>query len=350
MSVAGSANVVAVRARTIPEIASAARREAEVRTSARRTESALRRAAREGTPVLLGPFLGEIGYELEYWIPFARRLLHEHGIDPERVTVMTRGGAGLWYRDFASNTLDVLDLLTPEEYLPRLEDRRRRAGDLKQLRVERFDRELLALARDRLGELTAVHPGLMFTRLRGLWFRDEPLDTLWPQVEYRRLEVEPERPHGVPADYVAVKAYFNEVLPATDESRSFLRGLIERLTERIDVVLLSTGLLVDDHEEWEAATGRVHSIERLLRPQDNLAVQSRLIAGARGLVATYGGFSYLGPFLGVPTLTFHAVEQTVPLHLEVVGRGVAGADYERVPIGAGIDVEGFVSRVLAPPG
>jgi hypothetical protein len=318
-----------VKARSVPEIASALRREAEVRPAARRTERAVAKAGKEGTPVLLGPFLGEIGYELEYWIPFLRRLLREHGIAPEQATVMTRGGAALWYRDFAANELDVLQLLSPEEYLPRLEDRRRLAGDLKQLRVSRFDRELVAFAREQLGDFTLVHPGLMFTRLRGLWFKDEPLDTLWSQVEYRRLEVEPEPLPGLPDDYVAVKAYFNEVLPATPETRAFLRSAIERLAERMDVVLLSTGLLVDDHEEWATERTRVHPIEHLLRPQDNLAVQTRLIAGARGLVATYGGFSYLGPFLGVPTRTFYSVEQTVPLHLEVLRRAVPDADYER---------------------
>jgi hypothetical protein len=318
-----------VKARSVPEIASALRREAEVRPAARRTERAVAKAGRDGTPLLLGPFLGEIGYELEYWIPFLRRLLHEHGIPTEQATVMTRGGAALWYRDFAANELDVLQLLSPEEYLPRLEERRRRAGDLKQLRIGRFDRELVALARERLGDLTVVHPGLMFTRLRGLWFRDQHLDTLWPQVEFRRLEVEPGRLAGLPPDYVAVKAYFNEVLPATPETKAFLRTVIERLAETTDVVLLSTGLLVDDHEEWATEHPRVHAIEHLLRPQDNLAVQTRLIAGARGLVATYGGFSYLGPFLGVPTRTFYAVEQTVPLHLEVLRRALPEADYER---------------------
>src|SRR6185312_5092378 len=184
-------DLAGVKARSVPEIASALRREAEVRPAAWRAERAVAKAGRDGTPVLLGPFLGEIGYELEYWIPFLRRLLREHRIAPEQATVMTRGGAALWYRDFAAQELDVLQLLSPEEYLPRLEERRRDAGDLKQLRVGRLDRELVALAHERLGAFTLVHPGLMFTRLRGLWFRDEPLDTLWPQVEYRRLDVEP---------------------------------------------------------------------------------------------------------------------------------------------------------------
>jgi hypothetical protein len=328
---------------TARALVSAAVRELDVRSRSRLSERSLRRAARSGERLLLGPFLGEIGYELEYWIPFMRRELHRHEIPPEQVTVMTRGGAALWYRDFAGGELDILELMPPECYLPALEARRRRAGDLKQLRVDRFDRELVAIAEQRLGPLTAVHPGLMYERLRGLWFKDVPLDELWPRLEYRRLAVEPD-PALVPSeDYVAVKLYFNECLSPRAENRAFFRRSVERLAEETDVVLLSTGLLVDDHEEWTIGRPHIHGIEHGLRPADNLAVQTRIIAGARGLVATYGGFSYLGPFLGVPTVTFYEKEQTVPVHLEVIGRAVPGAVYERALVGD----EQVVERLLS---
>lgn len=328
---------------TARALASAAVRELDVRSRSLRIERSLRRAARSGEQLLLGPFLGEIGYELEYWIPFLRRELHRHGIPPEQATVMTRGGAALWYRDFAAGELDILELLTPEQYLPALEGRRERAGDLKQLRVDRFDRELVALAEKRLGPVTVVHPGLMFERLRGLWFKGVPLDELWPLLEYRRLEVEPDHTLVPEADYVAVKLYFNECLTPSVENRAFFQRTIERLAEETEVVLLSTGLLVDDHEEWTTRHPRVHAIEDRLRPEDNLAVQTRIIAGARALVATYGGFSYLGPLLGVATATYIEIEQTVPLHLEVIRRAVLDAVYERGLVGD----EGVVARALA---
>ncbi len=323
----------------------ALRREASARGSARRSEQALRTAGRTGGPILLGPFVGEIGYELEYWIPFLRRELHRHGIEPQQATVMTRGGAALWYRDFAANALDALELFTPDEYLRRLEERRAAARDAKQLLWEQFDADLADAAKERLGDIGVVHPGLMFTRLRGLWFKGRPLDELWPRVEYRRLDVPADPVEGLPRDYVAVKAYFNEVLPATDESRAFLRATVEGLAEETDVVLLSTGLLVDDHEEWATSHERVHPIEHLLRPEDNLAVQTRIIAAARGLVATYGGFSYLGPFLGVPALTFYEVEQTVPVHLDVLRAAMPDADYAQVRSGDLDAVEAFLGRV-----
>jgi hypothetical protein len=64
-----------VNARTF---ASALDREFDVRSRARLTERSLRRAARTGEQLLLGPYVSEIGHELEYWIPFVRRELHRH--------------------------------------------------------------------------------------------------------------------------------------------------------------------------------------------------------------------------------------------------------------------------------
>jgi hypothetical protein len=328
----------------VPHLLGALRREADVRTRALLAE----RSLRSGKPLLLGPWLGEIGYELEYWVPFLRRELHRHGIAPERATVVTRGGAALWYRDFAAGALDVLELVPYEQYLPQLEARRAAAGDLKQLRVGDFDRKLVALARERLGDVAVVHPGLMFTRLRGLWFKGTPLDELWGRLEYLRIEAEPEP--GLPGTYVAVKAYFNEVLPPSEENRAFFRRTVERLAGQVDVVLLATGMELDDHEEWAMEHPRIHPIADRLEPEDNLAVQTRIVAGARGFVATYGGFSYLGPFLGVPALTFLEVEQTVPIHLEVLRRACPDADYVQARAGDDEAVERFVSRVAAPGG
>ena len=72
---------------------------------------------------------------------------------------MTRGGAALWYRDFAAGELDILELLAPEEYLPQLEERRARGA-----RPEAAARRALRpragrLGRERLGDVTVVHPG-----------------------------------------------------------------------------------------------------------------------------------------------------------------------------------------------
>jgi hypothetical protein len=50
--------------------------------------------------------------------------------------------------------------------------------------------------------------------------------------------------------------------------------------------------------------------------ETNLAVQTVAISRARGFVGTYGGLAYLGPFLGVPSISFSSEpEHTQPWHL-----------------------------------
>ena len=75
--------------------------------------------------VIAGPWTGEVGFELMYWIPFLAWLV-EQGLGGRRIVVVSRGGAGLWYRHLTSRYVDILDLLTPDEF------RERTAGKKKQ--------------------------------------------------------------------------------------------------------------------------------------------------------------------------------------------------------------------------
>ena len=54
-----------------------------------------------------------------------------------------------------------------------------------------------------------------------------------------------------------------------------------------------------------------------MRPADNLAVQTAAIAGARAFIGTYGGFSYLAPLCGVPTVAVYSVYNYFAHHLEM---------------------------------
>ena len=40
--------------------------------------------------------------------------------------------------------------------------------------------------------------------------------------------------------------------------------------------------------------------------RSNLEIQSSIVARAKAFVGTYGGFSYLPPFLGVPSIGLHS--------------------------------------------
>lgn len=301
-------------------------RELAVRSRTTVAELALRRAARSGRRILVGPFLGEVGYELLYWVPFVRRALHRLGVEPGQVTTLTRGGAGSWYSDFAESHVELFDVAEPGDLVARISARRRRARDAKQLRGDSLDRELVRLARERIGPATLFHPSVMFDRLRGLWFRDAPLSDILPQLEFRTLSP-PRPPVGLPDEYVAVKLYASDCFPDEPAVRERARSLVERLAGESSVVLLTTGLRLDDHDEW-ADVPDVHRIDSLVTSQDNLAVQTAVVAGSRRLVSTYGGFSYLGPLLGVPTLAVHARTNFHPAHLDLARAAFAGTRYD----------------------
>ena len=46
------------------------------------------------------------------------------------------------------------------------------------------------------------------------------------------------------------------------------------------------------------------TLDHLMRPDNNLRLQTAVIGRARGFVGTYGGLSYLAPLLRVPAVGF----------------------------------------------
>ena len=312
----------------------------------RRNEEAVARAAREGRRLLVGPFVGEVGFELLYWIPVVRRILAEHGVGPERVTVLSRGGAGAWYGDLAGRSVEILDLVPPDRYLEELVDRRRRTGDAKQFFSDSFDERLAreAIARD--GDAAVVHPLLMFSRMRFVLEGLEPPASALAHGDYGPLpRPGVTLPAGCPEDFVAVKLYFSDSFPDDPDSRALATRLLERLAAGTDVVVLTSGQQLDEHREWVPAGSRIHDSSSWVTAQDNLAVQTAVVARARALVATYGGFSYLGPMLGVPTLAVHTREAFQPVHLHVMRAAYPDADYTLVGARDDAAATGFAERV-----
>lgn len=315
-----------VRDRPLSEVWRIARRETGYIAAGRRIAAELSLAARRGRPIILGPFLGEVGFELLYWLPLVRRELARHRVPPGRVTVLSRGGAGLWYRDVAEHEIDAYDLMAPDELAGRLVERRAEAGDLKQLTVEPLDRELLTRARQLTGrDAVGVHPALMYTRLRGLYSgwtaRDE-----FVRAASGRIAAPGAPPPGLPRRFVALKAYFSASFPDRPANRAFLADLVTELAKQRDIVVLTSGRRLDDHVEWEPPPGpRVHLLSAV-EPRENLAVQTRVVAASERLVATYGGFSYLGPMLEVPTTAFLSDAVFNPVHLAVLRESAGPLD------------------------
>jgi glycosyltransferase involved in cell wall biosynthesis len=294
----------------------------------------LERLAKSGRPIVIGPWISEVGFEVLYWIPFLNWALKEFGLSERRLIVVSRGGAALWYQHLSAEYVDVFDLFSVEEYRARNEERWSDGGNQKQFAVTNMEREIVERAKRKLGVADAemLHPSVMYKLLQFFWFGKASVRLLTEHADYRRLATggDDETLEGLPKDYVAVRFYFRPSFPDTPENRRLAGGIIRSLSRDIPVVLLNTGLNIDDHEDVDvdvAGGPGVYHVDHLMTPQRNLEVQTRVIRNARAFVGTYGGLSYLGPCYGVPSIGFYSNEsELIPAHLDVgwrLGRTMA---------------------------
>lgn len=285
-------------------------------------EDEIERVVRKPGPIIVGPFLSEVGFELLYWIPLLRWIRDKWQFEPERLVVISRGGAALWYEGLSGRYLDVFDFTSPERFAARSAARWEREQRQKQFVPRSEDEEIIAWARQRCGAANAgvLHPSLMY-RLFGPVFQGQlPIDAMLKRARYERF-TKPDLPRELasrlPRDYAAIRFYFRPSFPDTPYNREFVRDLVGRVVKTIPVVLLNTGIEVDDHADCPA-NGAL-SLESFVTPTNNLEVQSRVIANARAFIGTYGGLSYLAPFFGVPSIAFHSHDKDLkPAHLEAI--------------------------------
>ena len=264
-------------------------------------------AAGDG-PIVAGPWLGEVGFELLYWVPFLAWFADRFGVSRSRMLVLSRGGTHGWYEPFAAHYRDLLDYVTPEAFKAHHDARVREIGEQKQTRITGLERELLAMMTADAGAAAApvLHPSLMYRVLRPFWWGHLGPEWVLRHARYRALEP-PSRADlpRLPASYVAVKFYFNDCFPATEANRARVRAIIADLAAQGPVVSISAGLELDDHGGCHVEAHGVLDLAGATPPSRNLAVQSAVVANARAFVGTYGGFAYLAPFYGVPCTAYY---------------------------------------------
>ena len=287
-------------------------------------ERDIARVASGSNPIIVGPWLSEVGYEVLYWIPFVRWVQSQFSIDPSRLVVVTRGGAASWYGDSATNAVELFDLMSPEEYAAR--NARRSADDrgtLKQFGISPMDREIVADVERRIGarRTNVLHPSLMYTLFHQFWLGHRPASFLEKRTKYRLVSAPDVALPPLPPAYVAVKFYTAASLPPTDEVRRALQSIVLGIAERTPVVMLDTGLALDDHEDYSFEdASRIHSVRASLQPRDNLAAHAAIISRASSFVGTCGALAWLAPMLGVDTTAVLADARFLHGHLQVARR------------------------------
>jgi hypothetical protein len=273
-----------------------------------------------GTPILVGPWLGEVGFELLYWVPFLRWFVESYNVSPERVVAVSRGGgAAAWYAPLAARAYDALSFVDPAEFKRRNLERTGTLGEQKQVASTALDAEIVEFVRQAEGQDVAVlHPSVMYRLYAPYWWGHQPLAWLKQYARFATLRP-PVLPVELPPSYTAVKFYFNDCFTDTPANRAFVERTVRTLAERGPVISLSTGVAVDDHDPCEPDVAAMQGIRHLLTPDSNLRVQSSIVAGAQRFVGTYGGFAYLAPLCGVRATSYYSEPGSFSMrHLDLI--------------------------------
>jgi hypothetical protein len=284
----------------------------------REVDVVLRRLARGSEPIIVGPWISEVGYEVLYWVPFLRSFMDRYRVPADRLIAVSRGGVQSWYDGIVTRYVDLLSLVGYDEVVSG-GGHRRSAGDQKQLDPQEWERSLVARAAARLSvpQSRVLYPGLMYRLFRAFWHGDRALETLLRRTDYRRVGV----PHDIvppplPAEYAVVKFYTGPALPDSEQVRARLREIVARVAERFPIVSLDTGLALDEHEDYlfRDIPG-VLSLRSWLTPERNLGQQTAVIAGARLFVGTCGSVAWLAPMLGVDTVAVYDDDRFLGVHM-----------------------------------
>ena len=285
-----------------------------------RIERDIAAVARGRQPIIVGPWLSEVGFEVLYWIPFLRWFEDRYRVDRERVIAVSRGGVAEWYRDVAAGYVEIFDHVDPDTFSRRNAERREdsESGGQKQTTPGALDRDVIAAARRAGGlEHAAVcHPSLMYRLFNRFWFGNRALDLVISRTRHVPLTVAPPADLGLPARYIAVKFYTGAALPDTAEYRCALREMVRLMALRLPVVTLDTGMTTDEHEDYLFRdVPNVISLRDRLTPQTNLGLQASVIAGAQRFVGTCGSVAWMAPMLGVDTIAVYAEERFLVSHI-----------------------------------
>lgn len=274
--------------------------------SSLRTDWYLRHLAASSAPILLGPWRSELGFETLYWLPWLAKWREQYGIDKDRLIPISRGGTGVWYH--TNRRIELYDHLSVAALRQSLVADFERNQSVKQVALEPWEATLIPFVAGQLGlrRYHVLHPSLMYRSIQPWVSGQRSMQQILDQLRFPDLLVPPvPLTVALPEQYVAVKFYARPTFPINEKTITWVQQHVETLSQRVPVVLLESGLDADDHMDFPIPLGaRVTSIKDACTPQNNLAVQSAVLAKAQAFVGTYGGSQQLALRLKRPSVGY----------------------------------------------
>jgi hypothetical protein len=283
-----------------------------------------------GRRLVVGPWLSEVGFEALYWLPFLHWVKTAFQVSPDRVVAVSRGGVAEWYEGVAGQYVEIWDHVDPAAFARRNAER----GATKHFEASDLDREILEHVARQIGtrEFDVIHPGLMYRLFTLYWSGQRAMGFVDAHTRFTRVRAQRViDPALLPSEYVAVKFYAAQSLPDTSLIRAQLRSMVASMAQEIPVVLLDTGLVLEDDHADYGFDGSAHIISARpwMTPQNNLGVQTQIAAGAKAFVGTCGSLTWLVPRLGVDTSAVFVDPKWLHAHLPVAMRAAHKLDAGR---------------------
>lgn len=258
----------------------------------------------------------------------------------------------MWYG--CPQAIEVYGMRTVQDV--RVENRLRvaRTGMLKQMAVTDFDRGLYADAAKTLGftRYLTLHPAWMYQLLQPFWMGERGLSWVGPQLRFAPM-LAPEIPIVLPEKYVAVQFYARGTWEPSPITGSFAREAIQLIAKQLPVVLLTTGLHMDDHVDYLPKPLPENVIclsDRLpCTPETSLAAVSAVMAKASAFVGTYGGLSHLAFRYQIPSVNLYTTWKGIMLahkHLSEAVALQAGVPYFVLKLGEVPLLQDVLPRVV----
>jgi hypothetical protein len=279
--------------------------------------------SRSSKPILLGPWRSEVGFELLYWIPFLTHFREKFQIPKDRLVYLGRGGSAQWFD--SAGKADLFEYLPLEAVRGLTVQASQQTGSIKQHSTPEWERHVCALAATSMGlkDYHVLSPSWMYQLLGPFWHGSKPLSWLDDRTLHPVRLKAPALSHGIqlPKDYIAMRWYARATWPLREDLVLWTRRFVEAIASRMPVVMIQSGFQTDDHADINL--GGIPNVFNLKyfttqAHTDNLAIQSAVIANAKGYVGTYGGMAQGAMRWGVPTLAlYHEFGQTAPAHLHL---------------------------------
>ena len=263
--------------------------------------------ARTRRPIIVGPWTSEMGFEALYWLPYLEQLKHTYKIDPARLIIVTRGGAGVWYG--AGQSVELFDYVPPSDLRLQALKGSKEQASIKQLGITEWERGLLSYLGTRLGlrRFHVLHPSRMYQQLDG-WWGPQTMGFASAMKYLRFTQIPtPVVPVGLslPEQFIAVRWYQRPTWPLSEQLLDWTQQMIVSIAERMPVVILKSSAYLDDHVDFPAPMGPNITHITAEPWRENLAVQSAILRKASAYVGTWGGMAQLAVRLGIPTAAFY---------------------------------------------